>query len=617
MMRFVNCISVLTIVALCPAVVPTKASADRTNVSIDVERREVGPMAARDREQSQRQSVIRAMDNEATLRSGVSVELLGLTYVPAKGQPWWKADGSPVDEPPFERVGTDPSVDPNWEQFDYYAVAMRLKGRPADKLGQVLWRFRRADGHAHTTYYDKSVLAGLVRFPKYVKTTALRLGIAGGQWETLIAFKDYGSYSKGKDSIVVSKPYGHLGPLGSGLGEKGLYIRVVYNVTDRDVRIVAVDKNGKVHLSSSGGSGGTRELRRTIANFRDLTEDKLQEYRFEVREYEWVEFKNITLRPGKEAIARAELKRAIEQEKLEQWLGEGQTRRIREQILTLRESYHIHEPCNSQVAAISAIQELVRIGAPAVPELITELRQTERWLSKSLIALTLRAIGDRRAVPALIEVLGRSKYRGEYGIYVKDDELASFMLEHQHTPPDDGERKAKQIIIAGPVIEIVETLDEITGHSEGPDRFSPEAAETVKRRWQSWWLEFKNASLKAGAKTDPQVEAAVEVALGWLKLIDDGDYGKSFDEMAALFRGAVSKADWEKTMDLYGKGFGKVVSRKVESTRRTKHLPTGPAGEYVIIEFESSFEHTSRAAETVTLMWDRDGVWRVTGYFIK
>jgi len=114
-----------------------------------------------------------------------------------------------------------------------------------------------------------------------------------------------------------------------------------------------------------------------------------------------------------------------------------------------------------------------------------------------------------------------------------------------------------------------------------------------------------------------QVDVKVEVALGWLKLIDDGDYGKSWDEMAALFRGAVRKADWEKTMDLYGKGFGKVVSRKVESERHTRYLLTGPAGEYVIIEFESSFEHKSKAAETVTLMRDRDGVWRVTNYFIK
>jgi hypothetical protein len=136
---------------------------------------------------------------------------------------------------------------------------------------------------------------------------------------------------------------------------------------------------------------------------------------------------------------------------------------------------------------------------------------------------------------------------------------------------------------------------------------------TDPKVFKALWKRWKNLADKTGV----QVEAPVEAALGWLKLVDDGDYAKSFDEMAALFRGAVSKADWEKTMDLHKKGFGKVVSRKVQSKRRTRHLPTGPAGEYVIIEFESSFENKSKTAETVTLMRDRDGVWRVTRYFIK
>jgi nitrous oxidase accessory protein NosD len=136
---------------------------------------------------------------------------------------------------------------------------------------------------------------------------------------------------------------------------------------------------------------------------------------------------------------------------------------------------------------------------------------------------------------------------------------------------------------------------------------------TDPKVFKALWKRWKNLADKTGV----QVEAPVEAALGWLKLVDDGDYAKSFDEMAALFRGAVSKADWEKTMDLHKKGFGKVVSRKVQSKRRTRHLPTGPAGEYVIIEFESSFENKSKTAETVTLMRDRDGVWRVTRYFIE
>ncbi len=45
--------------------------------------------------------------------------------------------------------------------------------------------------------------------------------------------------------------------------------------------------------------------------------------------------------------------------------------------------------------------------------------------------------------------------------------------------------------------------------------------------------------------------------------------------------------------------------------------PTRPDGEYVVIQYESSFEHKQSAVETVTSMLDKDGTWRVSGYFIR
>jgi hypothetical protein len=282
---------------------------------------------------------------------------------------------------------------------------------------------------------------------------------------------------------------------------------VTYNITDRDFRVVAVDKEGKVYVSSRSGSGGGKNLRRTTASFPDLTREQLQEYRFQVRPYEWMEFKDIPLRPGSEAVALAEQRKARRQEELEKWLGEGQTCQIRQQIAVLRDTYDIHEPDNSQVSGILAMQGLVRIGSPAVPELVAELRRCERRLTKSLIAFTLRTIGDRQVVPALIELLGQSKYSGELGIYVKDDRLANFMLDNQYRPSDEGDRKAKAVIIGCPVMEITAALEKITGHSEGHEHFGHKATaelgpdapheqwqqrvqqivQETADRWQKWW----------------------------------------------------------------------------------------------------------------------------------
>ena len=62
---------------------------------------------------------------------------------------------------------------------------------------------------------------------------------------------------------------------------------------------------------------------------------------------------------------------------------------------------------------------------------------------------------------------------------------------------------------------------------------------------------------------------------------------------------------------------GKVTTRKLKSATYTKSLPGAPDGEYVVIQYESSFEHKQSAVETVTPMLDKDGKWRVSGYFIK
>ena len=63
--------------------------------------------------------------------------------------------------------------------------------------------------------------------------------------------------------------------------------------------------------------------------------------------------------------------------------------------------------------------------------------------------------------------------------------------------------------------------------------------------------------------------------------------------------------------------FGKLTSRKFKSASYTKTLPGAPDGEYVVIQYESSFENKQSSAETITPMLDKDGRWRISGYYIK
>ena len=62
---------------------------------------------------------------------------------------------------------------------------------------------------------------------------------------------------------------------------------------------------------------------------------------------------------------------------------------------------------------------------------------------------------------------------------------------------------------------------------------------------------------------------------------------------------------------------GGLKSRRLVSAKYTRSLHGAPDGEYVVIQFATSFEKRAEATETVTPMKDRDGRWRVSGYFIR
>lgn len=112
-------------------------------------------------------------------------------------------------------------------------------------------------------------------------------------------------------------------------------------------------------------------------------------------------------------------------------------------------------------------------------------------------------------------------------------------------------------------------------------------------------------------------EKAVEAARTWLGLVDDGGYAKSWETAAQYFKKAVTEEKWKQALSAVRRPLGKVVSRKLKSKQYATSLPGAPDGEYVVIQFETSFENKKASVETITPMLDKDGKWRVSGYYIK
>ncbi len=112
-------------------------------------------------------------------------------------------------------------------------------------------------------------------------------------------------------------------------------------------------------------------------------------------------------------------------------------------------------------------------------------------------------------------------------------------------------------------------------------------------------------------------QGAVNVANAWLAFVDNGQYSKSWDAAAAYFKAAVRRDQWHPSLTAARNPFGRVLSRKVKSRQYATTLPGASDGEYVVIQYQTSFERKKSAIETVTPMRDKDGKWRVAGYYIK
>ena len=112
-------------------------------------------------------------------------------------------------------------------------------------------------------------------------------------------------------------------------------------------------------------------------------------------------------------------------------------------------------------------------------------------------------------------------------------------------------------------------------------------------------------------------KGAITASGAWLSLVDEGNYAESWNQAAGLFKNAVTKEQWQSTVKAVRTPLGKVVVRKLKSKKFTETMPGAPDGEYVVIQYETTFENKKSAVETVTPMLDKDGKWRVSGYYIK
>ena len=122
------------------------------------------------------------------------------------------------------------------------------------------------------------------------------------------------------------------------------------------------------------------------------------------------------------------------------------------------------------------------------------------------------------------------------------------------------------------------------------------------------------------AQTPPPNDSALrqaQTAAGaWLALIDAARYEESWDSAAAVFRGAVTRPDWQTSALKARAPFGAVRNRTLLAASYQTRLPGAPPGEYVVLQYQAEVAGDRKIVETVTPTKEPDGRWRVSGYYV-
>jgi len=119
----------------------------------------------------------------------------------------------------------------------------------------------------------------------------------------------------------------------------------------------------------------------------------------------------------------------------------------------------------------------------------------------------------------------------------------------------------------------------------------------------------------ANIAMSPDAESAA-AARAWLALVDRQAWDASWDAAGGLFKAQMAKPDWASAVAAARAPYGALKARTFESVSKSHSLPGAPAGDYEVLQFQTSFAQKPDAAETVILARENAG-WKVIGYFVR
>ena len=242
----------------------------------------------------------------AMLPGGLIAEVIGVGHNPSNGQPWWAPDGTPIAAP-YEKID---ATTPGGEKEVRREVALRWIHKPQDvtvhsssNASSYSAGCRAFDANGKELLGVK-VMAGT--FLKEQKTCNLNFKIAAGPWETLTenSGREWVTYGEKDHGYAVSPAIEING---------ATRLTIAHDVIDRDVRIVAVDHEGREITTEDRGGGDVRGFSQLTVIFYKRPLKDIKAFRLQARNWQKVEVTGIALNPGErtQAAVKVEIPQGV------------------------------------------------------------------------------------------------------------------------------------------------------------------------------------------------------------------------------------------------------------------------------------------------------------------
>jgi hypothetical protein len=207
------------------------------------------------------------------LPEGMTIDVVGVSTHPSGKSTWWAPDGKPLAAAPCD----SPAETVNTPGRLVREIVVRIQGVP--KGTTVNWSTAQSNSRrTSVTRKDGQTVDELqtviAEFPQGTTICGIHFDLSLGDWATEQENNGHGAGVQREEQAFF---FGRAHETKAGTA-----IAVAHNIADRDVRVIAIEQDGKQRMPRSMFSGGAGHLKGIDVDF-DLAPSEIREYQLQSR----------------------------------------------------------------------------------------------------------------------------------------------------------------------------------------------------------------------------------------------------------------------------------------------------------------------------------------------